>query len=242
MLICFLFFNCPHHKQIQTKICFSFIFLWQTTITSHQQDMPLCHVEVFSKPTWWQVMTYTIFWLIWLPFMTFVWPWWPMVTTFWWPWRPMVKTLLRPDDWWWRHLDDPFYNSRLPCDYPACHWWPLWQHWWPLWYSLSPWLKPSDEKDDKVMTRTTNDLNWWHYESCVMTDMTTPHDMWRPKWRPKYDPNDPDDNVWLPLMMHVTTCWWPWKLFDGICNIYHQVESCLSCRDIVFQFFEFRFG
>jgi hypothetical protein len=28
-----------------------------------------------------------------------------------------------------------------------------------LWYSLSPQLRPSDEKDDNVMTRMTNDPN-----------------------------------------------------------------------------------
>ena len=111
----------------------------------------------------------------------------------------------------------------------------MWQHWRPLWYSLSPWLRTSDEKDDNVTTRTTNDPNWRRGESCVTTDVTTAQDSWRPKWRPKYDPDDPDDNGWLPRTIHVTTCQRPWKfswrhLTTPSGDFIAEVESCLSCR------------
>ena len=34
-------------------------------------------------------------------------------------------------------------------------------------------MRPSDEKDDNVTTRKTNDRNWQRGESCAMTDVTT---------------------------------------------------------------------
>jgi hypothetical protein len=110
----------------------------------------------------------------------------------------------------------------------------MWWHWRPLWYSLSPRLRPNDEKDEKVMTRMTNDPNWWRGESCVMTDVTTAHNMWRPKWWPKYNPNDPVDNGWLPWMIHVMICWRPWNFFDNIWRFNLAIfiakdKSFLSC-------------
>jgi hypothetical protein len=87
----------------------------------------------------------------------------------------------------------------------------MWKHWWPLWYSLSTQSRPSDKKDDNVTTRMTNDQNWQIGKSCVMVDVTTAQDMWQPKWRQKYNPDDPDNNGWLPWMIHVTTCQRPWK-------------------------------
>ena len=165
---------------------------------------------------------------MWLPFTTFVQPWRPMVKTFWRPRRPMVKTLWRPNDWWRRHFDNPFYDPRLPCDYPTWHHWrPMWQHW-------RPWLTPSDEKDNKVTTRTTNNPNCRRGESCVMTDVTTAHNMWWPKWRPKYDLGDPNNNAWLHLTINVMTWWWPWKFLDDIWRLHlaifiAKVESCMSC-------------
>ena len=138
-----------------------------------------------------------------------------------------------PNNWWRWHFDDPFYNSQQTCDYPEwCHWWPMWWHWWPLLHSLSPWLRPSDKKDDKVTTRTTNDPSWWCGKSSVTCDYS--EWPWWPKWWPKYDPNHPDNNRWVPLMINVMTCWRPWKFLDKIWWLHlaifiAKVKSCLSC-------------
>jgi hypothetical protein len=152
--------------------------------------------------------------------------------TFWWPWRLLMTTLIDdPDSWWWRHFDDPCYDLWLPCDYPAWRLlWPMWSHFHEhivVRYSLSPWLRPCEDKDDKVMTRMTNDPKWWCGKSCVTTDVSTADNTWWPKWWPKYDPGDPNNNRWLPWAINVMTCWWPSKfssqhLTTPSGDIYHQ--------------------
>ena len=66
-------------------------------------------------------------------------------------------------------------------------------------------------KDNKVTKMTTNDPKWQCGKSCKTTDVTTTDDTWWPKWWPKYNPDDPDNNGWLPWMINVTTHWRPKK-------------------------------
>ena len=103
---------------------------------------------------------------------------------------------------------------------------------------LIPWLRPSDKKDSKVTTRTTNGPKWWRGESCVTTNVATAHNTWWPKWQPKYNPDNPDDNRWLPWTINVTNCWQPWKFLDDIWRLHlvifiAKVESCLPCSTSV---------
>jgi hypothetical protein len=89
---------------------------------------------------------------------------------------------------------------------------------------------PGDDKDDKVTTTMTNDPKWRRSESRKTTGTNTTDDSWWPKWRPKYDPDDPDDNGWLPWMISVTTHWRPkkfsWRhLMTPSGDIYRQSQK-----------------
>jgi hypothetical protein len=137
-----------------------------------QQDRQLCHVEVFGEPNWRQVMTSAIFdscdYLSRPSYNPDYIEWWHFDD----PEDQWRRHFDNPDNGRWRHFDNPFYDSRLRCDLPVWRQWrPMWWHWWPLWYVLSPWLRLSDEKDDKV-------TNAW---------LTTQRDnvvnlVWRPMW------------------------------------------------------------
>jgi hypothetical protein len=83
------------------------------------------------------------------------------------------------------------------------------------------------------MTRTALWLQQWlmtlsrRGKSHKTTHVTTTDNTWWPKWRTKYDPDNPDDNGWLPWMMNVTTDWRPkqfsWQhLTTPSGNIYYQ--------------------
>jgi hypothetical protein len=136
--------------------------------------------------------------------------WIPRVKTLWRPWQLVVKTLRRP-------LLQLTTTLWLP---PMTS---LTTHVTTLMVSIIfivPMIETKWQKWQQVMTRMTNSPNWCHGKSCVTTNVTTPHDMWRLKWRPKYNPNDPsnpgnpddpDNSGWLSWTINVTTCWRPSK-------------------------------
>jgi hypothetical protein len=117
----------------------------------------------------------------------------------------------------------------------------MWRHQWPRAICRVKYVErfivgaiPGDDKDDKVTTMTANDPKWWRGESHKTTHVTTTDDTWWPKRRPKYNPDNPDNNGWLPWMINIMTHWWPktiswWHLTLHLAKFISKVESCLSC-------------
>jgi hypothetical protein len=194
--------------------------------TSDNFGLFLTHVTTFHDHRMTLTTTWDDFWWPRQPTLkTLRQPRWLLVKTLRRPWRLLVKTLQRP-----------LWASWLPCDYsPWCHWRPMWQPWQPCAHN---WLWPSDEKDDKVTTKMTDDREWWHGKF-----------KWWTLWLLLTTPDDPSDDQNTTPTTLTTLCedrwqsmWWPGDDTHNFCDDiwwFHlaifiaKVESGLSCCIII---------